>query len=476
MRRALMWIGVLAGSSADAAPRRDRIAVETPSAAFVARPLADISRTIYLERCRGGCDIHGGSVNDAENLVSTIPNPGIYRLDEFHNAVGETGAAADAEWNLIVQCMKEVYSPFDVEVTDTKPAGPHHLAIIAGSPAAVGLDGSILGVAPLASNCAAFDNVISFSFANAHTQTEVTDRVLNVCWTAAQESAHAFGLDHEFEFVQDKRSACNDPMTYRFDCGGQKFYRNVTATCGEDVGRACRCGGTQNSHKKLLSVFGPGTPTTAPPTVVMTTPTLGATTLPANVIAVASAQRGVAKVSLFLNGFPFVEAPGGAFGPNGQVAQSYGLLIPANVPDSIYDVFVRAFDDLGVFTDTPTVVVTKNAPCSSADTCLAEQKCEDGRCFWDPPVGELGDPCTYAAFCKSFLCRGTADLQICTQTCEPDDAAGCPDGMSCNQGICFFAGDDGGCCSTASGAGWSHPLRVGLLGLGVAFVVRRRRR
>ena len=457
-------------ATASAEPRRERIVVETPTEAFAARPISGISRTIYLERCQGGCDVRGGSVNDAENLISTIPNPGSYRLDEFRDTAGETGIAADAEWNQVVQCMKEVYSPFNVEVTDRKPAAaPYHLAIVAGSPGAVGLDPSILGVAPLANNCEAFDNVISFTFANAHDQTEVTARVLNLCWTAAQESAHAFGLDHEFEFA-DKRSACNDPMTYRFDCGGEKFYRNVRATCGETTGRACRCGATQNSHQKLLSVFGAGTPITEPPTVVMTTPSLGGTTLPANVVAIAKAQRGVAKLTLFLNGFPFVEVPGGVFGPNGQVEQAYGLLVPASLPDSIYDVFVRASDDLGASSDTATVTVTKNAPCTTTAACLAEQKCEAGRCQWDPPVGELGDACTFAAFCKSFLCRGTVDQQICTQTCEPDDAAGCPEGLSCNQGICFFAPDNGGCCSTSS-----HPLRVGLLTLLVAFVLRRRR-
>ena len=116
----------------------------------------------------------------------------------------------------------------------------------------------------LASDCGAIDNVISLSFANAHGSTSVAGCVLNICWTAGQESAHAFGLDHEYAFVADDRSACSDPRTYRSDCGGQKFFRNEAARCGENVKRACQCTATQNSHAKLLSVFGAGTPITRP--------------------------------------------------------------------------------------------------------------------------------------------------------------------------------------------------------------------
>jgi hypothetical protein len=476
MQRAVLVLVLVVTGTAAAEPipsgRGLRLSVETPVEAFLApAPLAGISRTLYLERCPGSCELVGGGTNDAVNLISTIPEPGIYRVSEFRDTAGATGAAADAEWGMFVQCMKEVYSPFDVDVTDVKPAvGPYHLAVVAGSPFEVGLAGNVLGIAPLASNCAAFDNVISFSFANAHNQTEVQDRVFNLCWTAAQESAHAFGLDHEFEFVKNGASACNDPMTYRLDCGGQKFYRNLAARCGEEVVRECRCGETQNSHKKMLSVFGPGTPIYGLPVVTLKVPNAAATTLPANAIASAFAKRGVAKLSLFLNGFPFVEVPGGEFGDQGQVQQDYGLLLPPTLPNSIYDVFVRAFDDLGDFTDTPTVTVTKGAPCTSAEGCLPEQKCEAGKCFWDPPVGELGDDCTFPAFCKSFICRGTVEQQICTQTCEANDPEGCPSGMECTQGICFFA--SGGCCS-ASGEGWLH---AGVLGLVVGFVLRRRRR
>jgi hypothetical protein len=435
------------------------------------QPAGQISRVLYLERCIGGCRVTSNGVNDARAMASSIPPPGIYTVTEFANTDRQTGAAANAEWAAIVQCMREVYSPFAVEVTDVKPTtGTYHVAVVAGNPPDVGFDFSVLGVAQLSGNCAPLDNVISFSFANAHMQTEVDNRVLNICWTAAQESAHAFGLDHQFEFVSG-RSACNDPMTYRFDCGGQKFFRNAQARCGREAVETCKCGPTQSSHKKLLSVFGPGTPITPPPSVMVTTPAAEATALPPRVIGVASSQRGIAKVWLMLNGFPFAELPGVAFGLNGQPEAAYSLPVPDSVPDSIYDVGLRAFDDLGTFTDSATVTVTKGAPCATAATCLPDQKCVEGRCLWDPPVGELGEPCTYNQFCKSFLCTGTADQQICTQTCEPEDPDACPAGLTCVSGVCFFA-EGGGCCS----AGHESWLHAGVLIALVGLVLGRRRK
>lgn len=464
---------VVAGSpGAFAAPRigSSRVIVIEPAAP--AEPGA-ISNVIFLERCRGGCIIRSAGINDAVSNQSSLPDPGTYTVGEFKNAAGDLGAAADAEWGQIVQCVREVYSPYAVTVTDVKPAsGTYHAAVIAGLPGNLGLPGNVLGVAPLAGNCSALDNVMSFSFANAHPQTETTARVQNICWTASQESAHAFGLDHQFAFT-DGRSACNDPMTYRVDCGGQKFFRNALAKCGEDTTRNCRCTTNQNSHKKLLSVFGPGTPLTGPPTMTMLNPPADGQVLPDNVIGMGGAQRGISRVQLFLNGFPYVEVAGLPFGPTGQPLNgSYGLLVPRETPNSIYDVFLRAEDDLGFSTDSATVTVTHNAPCEAATECLEHQKCEAGRCFWDPPVGEIGDSCSYPQYCKSLLCVGTTEEKICTQKCDAEDPLSCPTGLECNSGVCFPP-DVGGCFGCTTGGGSLAQLS-GFAGL-LLYVLRRRR-
>ena len=460
-----------------------RVVVRTPVEAF-ATPHAQISQILYLERCTGGCTVTKGPKNDARTMTSTIPDIQTSQIGEFVNAAGQTGAMADAEWNELVQCVKEVYSPFDVQVTDVKPAGgaSHHVAIVAGVPGDIGKDNSILGVAPLAGDCSPQDNVISFSFANAHSRTD-PQRVYNLCWTAAQESAHAFGLDHSFEF-QDGRSACNDPMTYRTDCAGQRFFRNDAAKCGEDRVRMCNCGTNQNSHVKLTNVFGAGQSTIPAPTISVSLPVAN-TALGQVAGAMAGSKRGVARVELLLNGYEWAEAKGAQFGQNGQPNPSaYTIQVPlaSLPPKSKFDLVVRACDDLGLCTDSPVTPTFKGDPngCSVAESdCLKGQSCDAGKCSWPPATGQIGDACTYPQFCESGICQGTADEQICTQNCVPGSADSCPDGLACvemtaNRGICFFE-DSGGCCSVGSDS--NAPFAYGGLSLGLlALVFRRRRR
>ncbi|MBA3391851.1 MAG: hypothetical protein H0T89_04355 [Deltaproteobacteria bacterium] len=465
---------VLRAGTADAEPRGPRITIPTPLDGFT--PHAAMSKVLYLERCRGNCTVTKSNVNNAQTNESTIPGQaGMHVLTEFVNRDGVAGAAADAEWAALVQCLREVYSPFDIQITDTRPtSGTYHMAIAAGLPRQIGFGDDVLGVAPLASNCSPQDNVISFSFANAHGPTL---RGENLCWTVAQESAHAFGLDHSFKFL-DGRSACNDPMTYQVDCGGQRFFRNQAAKCGEYEERACRCGPTQNSHTKLLGTFGAGTAITGNPTAMITTPADGQ---PLGVVVGASAgsKRGIARVQLLVNGFPWAEVPGTKFGPNGQAnPSSYGLMLPATLPDGISDLVVRAYDDLGAFTDSPTVTRTKGAPCTTAETCARGQRCDAGKCLWDPAAGEIGDSCEYPQYCKSLRCEGTAERKICSDACNPDGENTCTDGLSCIEtgpgtGICYF--DEGGCCSVAFDRRlpWAH---LGVSALVAALLMRRRRR
>jgi MYXO-CTERM domain-containing protein len=383
-----------------------------------------------------------------------------------------------------------VYSPYNVMVTDQPPTGgvAFHKAIVAGNPGDIGYKPDILGVAPLSSDCSAIDNVISFTFANSHPGNASTanERVLAICWTAAQESAHAYGLDHEFQFTEitaltpNNGSACNDPMTYRTDCGGQKFFRNASAKCGETgTSRPCKCGATQNSHLKILSVFGAGSPITGNPTIALTDPAVGGS-LNRGVSAMAGSKRGVARVELYFNGYKWVEVPGAQFGVKGQPAPSpYTALVPSELPNSIVDVKMIAYDDLGAATESSVVTVTKGAPCESASTCAAGQKCETGKCFWDPPAGEVGDSCSFPQFCKSGVCTGTSDQQICTQSCIPGVADSCPSGLEClmqsaNAGVCFFP-TTGGCCSVdrSDRAWW---VQLALAAAVLAYVGRRRRR
>lgn len=476
MTRGLVVV-LLVASTAAAAPTR-RVIEDVP-----AQPTsAAVSNVLYLERCRGGCVITKGSGTDAKNNTSSIPAQTTSMVSEYISAGGVPGAASDEEWNAVLACVRDVYSPYQVTVTDQKPTeGTYHMAIVAGVPTEVGLGNDILGIAPLSADCKPIDNAISFSFANHHSRNDA-QRVFNLCWTVAQESAHAFGLDHTFEF-QDGTSTCSDPMTYRTDCGGQRFFRNFRAKCGENTERSCRCGPFQNSHQKLVEVFGAATANTAAPTITLSLPQPNVA-----IGAVAGAQggssRGVAHVDLYLNGSKWSEVKGAPYGANGQPPNaSYTIPIPSNVPaPSKYDVFARACDDLGMCSDSPVVPSFKGSPngCASNSDCADEQSCTDGYCRWPAAAAAIGEECNYAQFCLSNVCTGTSDLTICTRSCTTlqDD---CPDGLVCvassgTDGVCFVE-DTGGCCSIGSEerAGSRPWLYVGFSVLMLAVITRRRR-
>jgi MYXO-CTERM domain-containing protein len=518
-----------------------RIAVVTPVEKFTP-PVSQISPYLYLNRCVGNCTVVGTTgTNDARSQMSTIPDPvGPHSIGEFANSFGQTQTGgggtclmpdgtpssttctndaacaslgtgsvcdtADYEWAQVVKCMKEVYSPYAITVQDTVPAGgvSYTEAIIAGQPGDIGQPTGVLGIAPLAGDCSAQDNVISFSFANHH---PAQARVLNICWTAAQETAHAFGLDHEFSFPSgdvggpplpaggmgsagDGLSACNDPMTYSTLCGGEKFFRNEAAKCGEYMARDCRCGGTQNSHQKMINVFGPATSLIPAPTVSVALPADGATVAPNwNTAVNAGSQRGVARVELWLNGYDWSSQIGVQFSNDGQPdPAAYSLVAPNGVPDGAIRIVAKAYDDLGLETDSSPVQVMKGAACTADSACATGQHCNTGAdtgtvptggCYWDTPAGMLGDKCTYNQFCTSGICQGNAGDEICTQNCIVGVQDSCPSSYDCvmtsgANGLCFPSSGGGGCCNASgNGAALAHG-GLALIVLGLVF--RRRRR
>jgi MYXO-CTERM domain-containing protein len=451
---------------------------ELDEPAPVLAPGALAGSSIYLNRCVGNCTVTPGTDN-AMTDTSTIPfMPST--LTEY------TGFTA-GEWEAVAQCVQEVYSPFNVHVVTTRPAATatYTEILVGGDPSELGLPPSVGGIASLAPNCQPVPRGVSFAFTSAidvFASEAGGSRVNGLCWIIAQETAHIFGLDHEYEFADEvpARSACNDPMTYRADCGGQKFYRNKIARCGEDMNRECRCPGAQNSHAALINVFGAGTSIVPPPTVTINVPAAGGA-LGTIVAASAGSKRGIEHVDLYLNGYKWGTAKGAAFTRTGQPDPSvYSFTVPANLPNSLYDVEVRAYDDLGAMTSA-TSTATKGGPCASADACLAGQSCEQGKCFWVPATGQIGDACTYPQFCESGICQGTADQQICTQSCIPGVMDSCPADLTClesgpGQGICFLPEEEGGCCSVGDERAPWAPAATSLTVLGVLVLRRRRAR
>ena len=458
-----------------------------------AAPLA--GATLFLNRCIGGCTVKPGqdsAPDDTSQIVSQAST-----LPEY--------TFTGTQWADVLKCVQEVYSPFDVKVVDTRPTGIYQMIYVAGHPQDLGLEAGVGGVSPVTGDCSPIQGGVAFAFAyNAQdfANEDAGNFTWGLCWIIAQETAHTFGLDHEYEFVSSKRSACNDPMTYRADCGGQKFFRNLDASCGEfgparpGCGPANTCSTTQNSHSKLMTVLGPGTVITAKPVITLEVPMANATVKAgAPVIGRGSAQRGINKVELWINGYNWGNVEGAAFGNSGQPTTPYTLTIPAGVPDSKLDITLKAFDDINIEGDSPTITVTKgkaggcvasvvNAD-GTIDTCLAGQACTDGKCAWsDANTGEFGAACTYPQFCKSGECQGTDTAKICTHDCDVSITDSCPAMFECtstgngDNGICYTPSAGGGCCSVGDETTGSIAAHGGIAfaTLGLLFGVRRKRR
>jgi hypothetical protein len=447
--------------------------------------------TLYVNRCKGGCTLKPGPDSAPDNTSQLVSAQ--TTLAEY--------AFTDPQWNDIMTCVKQVYSPYGVIITDQQPTGLYNAIYVAGHPQDIGEDAGVGGVSPVTTDCSPIHGGVAFAFAyNGQDFANEDDGnfTWGMCWIIAQETAHTFGLDHEYAFVDSGRSACNDPMTYRDDCGGEKFFRNANASCGEfgparpGCGPANTCGSEQNSHTKLLAVLGPGTVTTTPPVQTLETPMNGATVKGGTaVIGYGQAQRGVQTVELWINGYKWSNIDGAEFNGAGQPRTPYTLPIPNEVPDSKLDIVLKAFDDIGVEGDSPTVTVTKGKAggCDASvqnadgtvDTCLAGQQCTDGKCAWtDANMGVFGDACTYQQFCTGTLeCAGSDTQKICTHSCDTGIADTCPADFDCagtgngTSGVCFIpAADGGGCCSV--GASGVPATMISLATL--AIVLRRRKR
>jgi MYXO-CTERM domain-containing protein len=428
--------------------------VITPDEQFVHKGGNDlISDIIYVNDCKpDGCFIKAGGYNDARDDISTIPREDTQVSPFSHD---------QQVWDDTIACLRQVYAPYNVRVVTDNPGDAlHHEAILAGFSSELGLAPEIGGVAPF--SCQPQNNAISFSFAN-----QLEPDWVDLCWTVAQESAHAFALDHAFE--------CLDPMTYIPNCG-QKFFRNKDLSCGEIEERACICGGlVQNSHTKLLQVFGEGTPA-PPPQVAILLPAEGtAVSTGFVVLAEAQDQRLVDRVELHINGWLYETRPGGGYWDR---FDDYQFSAPASLPDGIMDVDIKAYNDLGS-SATARVTVTKGAPCASADTCLDGQQCNEGRCMWPAPTGQLGDTCERAMDCVSLLCPQNGEIRLCSEYCLPQLADPCPSGFECmpagQSGVCWPAAGEGGCCSVGTDRGPSGG-QLALLGLVAAVILRRRKR
>ncbi|HEY4175796.1 MAG TPA: hypothetical protein VGM90_03145 [Kofleriaceae bacterium] len=194
------------------------------------------SRTIYL--VHGGAELRPGADNGHAGTSSLIDHP-------VSIPAWET---TEATWQATVDCVRDMYAPFAVTVTDEDPGdAPHITAIFGGSPTLMGQPRSLAGVSPFKSDCGVIESSVVFAFtdilpADPHA----------VCNVIAQEIAHSYGLDHEL--------LDSDPMTTTHTTMDRAFADEDVA-CGETSARPCgyagsTCRATQNSFTLLKDRLG----------------------------------------------------------------------------------------------------------------------------------------------------------------------------------------------------------------------------
>jgi hypothetical protein len=407
-----------------------------------------VAHIIYLNRCVGGCLI-GAGANDARNNTSSI--------------IGQTSSISefqysDTIWDAVVACVRDEFSPYDIEVVTDEPASGDYLeAIVAGDPQEIGQPSTTLGYSPMATDCSSNSNWIGFAFANIHG----SDPVLELCATIGHEVGHMYGLDHTLP--------CKDPMSYEMGCGAKHFL-NLAMECGEfGEARPCQCSEKLNTHNQLFERAGAGV-TPPAPAVTILAPTAGAAVNDGFItFAEVIEDRVVQRVEFWINGFPWRRASGD---PEETV---YQYKSESQLPDGILDIEVKAYNDLQL-EGVSSMTVQKGEPCTSASQCLDEQECNDGRCEWPPPTVELGEDCAIDADCVTYLCESDGEHSLCTDYCVLGDETTCQNGYTCleagDHGVCWP--DEliphGGCCSTGGGGAGS-----GLLGFAVAGLIIRRR-
>jgi Bacterial Ig domain len=241
------------------------------------------SRTIYLNR-------HGATLTPGPNNSTSNTSSIVSRASQ----VSSWNASA-ADWAATVSCMKDIWSHFDVAITEIDPGStPHIEALFTRSPAEVGITDNIGGVSPFTTNCSVIEHSIVFAFTD-----NLPRRPRVICEVMSQEIAHSYGMDHEL--------LAADPMTY-LNYSGERQFQDRDASCGESTARPCgisgaTCRATQNSFRLLTARLGAADRDHQPPVVGITAPADRAMLSAGFAItATASDNVEIASVAFYVDG------------------------------------------------------------------------------------------------------------------------------------------------------------------------------
>lgn len=330
----LGWLGRdAAPASLGAGPRTLlQVIPDPPKAAGPVRKAGE-AWIIYMNR-DGGTYSPGG--NDARsNLSSLVQRP----------TVIPAWNVSDAGWQEVMSCVRDLFAPFDVEITDIDPGRdvPHIESIVAGDPADLALDAGVGGVSPFTESCAVIPNSIVYTFAEVFGNDFET-----VCEVVAQEAAHSFGLDHQF--------LAADPMAY-LPFNGLRTFQDRDVACGEFAARPCGlpnrrvCAQTQNSFRLLSERMGKRA--VDGPTVAIDSPANGATVAPGFAVeGLAESTGELVKVELWVDGALSAS----------RTSAPFAFATSEALAEGRHTIELRAYDASTVASDEITVTVADVPP------------------------------------------------------------------------------------------------------------------
>src|SRR6185503_5092563 len=121
MRTAVLLAALAFPLTASAGPFHDVIKqpAKRPQAG---QPLAftNVSRTIFLNSCLpNGCTVYPGA-EDSRTNHSSIPT---------RQALMTPWPHGTAAWGRLVQCVRDMYAPFNIQVTDVDPGNANHFEV-----------------------------------------------------------------------------------------------------------------------------------------------------------------------------------------------------------------------------------------------------------------------------------------------------------------------------------------------------------
>ncbi len=412
-------------------------------------------RKLFLNRS-GGPYYIGPRTDAATNTVGTISamRPGTI----------PPLSGSDADWQLLVDCVRDRYKRFNIDVVDAEPAATekYEEVVIGGKQADINYSPLMPkgGVAFNDLGCTAAEHGVGFVFVDNMVISDEGNRQW-LCIAASHESGHLFGLEHE--------GLPTDIMSYSQDPFGKEF-QDQLANCGEYETSPTRCScnsnSSTNSKERLDDLVGPNEQ--EPPVVSITSPLPDAHVGPAFVVkATATDNSSVESLELWIDGQL----------ADSDVNEPFELHAPANITLGAHTVEVHAIDK-SYNQGTAMQAVTVDPGCASDTDCSEGQVCANNACLSD-----IGNACHESSDCATGLCASTGPTnKVCSQLCTAGAADQCPSGFSCrveNGGQAKCWAENGGGCGVVTGQGResNHLPWLSATAFGLAmFFMRRRRR